>query len=94
MGVFARGMEAGDYMMSDSVCFWKMYGCCAPDLKQVALVLTPLGCGSGCAQRDWATCKKALNKERNCPGKDWVEEAVSVRPWLSLQQVLRVKRSQ
>ena len=64
-GAFARSVEGSDYNNPDCVCFWATYGYCALELKELALAITPLPCGSGCAERNWATCKGVLNKKRN-----------------------------
>ena len=51
-GAFARSVEGGDYNNPDCVCFWTTYGYCALELKQLALAIMPLPCGSGCAERN------------------------------------------
>ena len=91
MGAFSRSTDAGDYTMSDRVCSWATYGYCAADLKLVALALTPLSCGSGCAERNWTACKSVLNKRRNRLGKDQLERIVFVWTWSRLQHALKDK---
>ena len=62
-GAFARIVEGGDYNNPDCVCFWKTYGYCALELKPLALAITPLPCGSGCAKWNWVACKSGQNKK-------------------------------
>ena len=72
--VFSRSVGSSDYNSPDCVCFWTTYGYCALELKSLALVITSLPCGSGCAERNWAACKSVLNKKPNRIAKARMEK--------------------
>ena len=84
----ARSVGGSDYNNPDCVCFWTMYGYCALELKELALAITPLPCGSGCAKKNWAICKSVLTKKQTCILKSRAENIVFVRTWLRLKRHL------
>ena len=83
-GAFARSVGSCDYNNPDCVCFWTTYGYCVLGLTALALAITPLPCGSGCAEQNWAACKSVLNKKQNRIAKAKMGEIVFVRTWLRL----------
>ena len=69
-GCVCKEHQSGGHSVSNRDFFWMTYGCCVPDLKELALALSLLGYGSGCAKRNWTACKSVLNNRHNCLDKN------------------------
>ena len=58
------------------------------ELRDLALLITPLLCGSGPAERTWKPCKAILTGDRNRTSVDKMKKIVFVQKWLLKQFVI------
>ena len=81
------GFAMEDYGV-DTCAFWTVAGCHAPNLRKIALCLTPLPCSSGAAERNWQEVKLTMTKKRNRLSRAKVEKMMFVRRFEKLKRNL------